>query len=291
VKEKLIGIGAAAKLTGLSERTLRYWESLSLIVPIRVSSGHRKYSKNMVKKIISLKETLESNNLRINDLITSSAFLEDEVLKKKVKDIRQFNVGGENGEAAKNKKIPNKELVNPLTGLLNNFFIQAEIEKRLSEGKKIAICYIDLRNFRAYNVRYGYQRGDKVIKFTAKNIANLVKDYGMEDDVVGHLGGDNFVVITKPEKYPIICFKIIQNFDNNIGDQYDKEDLNNGYIININRKGDEIKHSIMSLSVAVVTNERRNLAHAAQIDDIAKELKRYAQKMKKSDFVVDKRTS
>ena len=289
MKEKLIGIGAAAKLSGLSERTLRYWESLGLITPVRVPSGHRKFSKAMVKKIISLKETLENNNLRINDLITSSAFLQDEILKKKVKDLSTFNVSSDIDNSYADSKGATR--VHPLTNLPDHFFIQQEIDRRLSEGVKTAICYIDLENFRAYNLRYGYQRGDKLLKFTSLIIFDITRDYGNPSDVIGHLGGDNFVIVTTPDKYQLICSKLITNFDQLIGQQYDKEDRDNGFIININRKGSVLKYPIMTLSIAVVTNERRNLAHFAQIDDIANELKQYAQQMKKSDFVVDKRAS
>lgn len=289
MKEKLIGIGAAAKLSGLSERTLRYWESLGLITPVRVPSGHRKYSKAMVKKIIALKETLENNNLRINDLITSSGFLQDELLKKKVKDTSFFNIGSDIEDGYANTKGAVR--VHPLTNLPDHFFIQQEIDRRLSEGVKTAICYIDLENFRAYNLRYGYQRGDKLLKFTSLIIFDITRDYGNPSDVVGHLGGDNFVIITTPEKYQLICTKMISNFDQLIAQQYDKEDRDNGYIININRKGEVLKYPLMTLTAAVVTNERRNLAHYAQIDDIANELKQYAQRLKKSDFVVDKRSS
>jgi diguanylate cyclase (GGDEF)-like protein len=290
MKEKLIGIGATAKLSGLSERTLRYWESLGLITPVRVPSGHRKYNKAMVKKIIALKETLESNNLRINDLLTSSAFLQDEALKRKVKDISQFNVGSDIDEAFENT-TGSPTRVHPLTNLPDHFFIQQEIDRRLAEKQKIAIIYADLDNFRAFNLRYGYQRGDKLLKFAALVIFDVTRDHGNAQDIVGHLGGDNFVVVTTPEKYTLICSKLIENFDQLIGQQYDKEDRKNGYIININRKGDVLKFSIMTLSMGVVTNERRNLAHFAQIDDIAKELKQHAQKLNKSDFVVDKRAS
>jgi len=289
MKEKLIGIGATAKLSGLSERTLRYWESLGLITPVRVPSGHRKYSKAMVKKIITLKETLDTNNLRINDLLTSSSFLQDEGLKKKVKDTNQFNVSQDIEDGYADSKGSHR--VHPLTNLPDPFFIQQEIDRRLSEGVKTAICYIDLDNFRAYNLRYGYQRGDKLLKFAALIIFDVTRDHGAPSDVVGHLGGDNFVIVTTPEKYPLICSKLIENFDQLIPQQYDREDRKNGYIININRKGEVLKYPVMPLTVSVVTNERRDLAHYAQIDDIANELKQYAQKMKKSDFVVDKRSS
>ncbi|NTV53247.1 MAG: MerR family DNA-binding transcriptional regulator [Candidatus Firestonebacteria bacterium] len=289
MKEKLIGIGAAAKLSGLSERTLRYWESLGLIAPVRVPSGHRKYTKSMVKKIISLKETLDTNNLRINDLITSSAFLQDEGLKKKVKDLNCFNVGSEIEEGYADSKGATR--VHPLTNLPDHFFIQQEIDRRLSEGAKTAICYVDLENFRAYNLRYGYQRGDKLLKFTSLIIFDVTRDFGNSGDVIGHLGGDNFVIVTSPDKYQLICAKLIENFDQLIAQQYDKDDRDNGYIININRKGEVLKFNTMTLTISVVTNERRNLAHFAQIDDIANELKQHAQKLKKSDFVVDKRSS
>ena len=289
MKDKLVGIGATAKLSGLSERTLRYWESLGLISPVRVPSGHRKFTKAMVKKIISLKETLESNNLRINDLITSSVFLQDEMLKKKVKDLHQFNVGSEMEEGYASSKGATR--VHPLTNLPDHFFVQQEIDRRLSERLKTAICYIDLDNFRAYNLRYGYQRGDKLLKFTALIIYDVTRDYGNPTDIIGHLGGDNFMIVTTPEKYALICSKLIENFEQLIAQQYDKEDRKQGYIINIDRKGEVLKYGIMPLTIGVVTNERRSLAHCAQIDDIANELKQYAQKMKKSDFVVDKRAS
>lgn len=287
----MIGIGATAKLTGLSERTLRYWESLGLIAPVRMPSGHRKYSKPMVKKIISLKETLESNNLRINDLITSSGFLQDEVLKKKVKDVNQFNVGSEAEESDEKDPAQNQDRMHPLTNLPDRIFIQQEIDRRLAGGSKLAVCYVDLENFRAYNLRYGYQRGDKLLKFAAVTIFDHTREHGNTGDLVGHLGGDNFLIITTPDRYSLICSKLIEAFDQQILQQYDKEDRKNNYIININRKGEVLKFPIMTLSIAVITNERRSLAHLAQIDDIANELKQFAQKMKKSDFVVDKRSA
>ena len=211
------------------------------------------------------------------------------MLKKKVKDLSTFNVSSDIDNSYADSKGATR--VHPLTNLPDHFFIQQEIDRRLSEGVKTAICYIDLENFRAYNLRYGYQRGDKLLKFTSLIIFDITRDYGNPSDVIGHLGGDNFVIVTTPDKYQLICSKLITNFDQLIGQQYDKEDRDNGFIININRKGSVLKYPIMTLSIAVVTNERRNLAHFAQIDDIANELKQYAQQMKKSDFVVDKRAS
>ncbi len=287
--EKLVGIGAAAKLTGLSERTLRYWESLGLILPTRMPSGHRKYTKANVKKIIQLKETLDKNALRINDLVTSSSFLLDEGLKAKVQDAQVFNVKASHeqfySEARQNMRLQ------PVSGLPDNFFIQQEIERRLEEGQKIAVVYADLENFRTYNQRYGYARGDRLLKFLAGLLFDKVKEMGNGTDFVGHLGSDDFVLLTSPDKFRAVCGELIRSFDRLIPQYYDKEDRERGAIRMKSRQGVEQDYPFMALTLAVVTNEKRDLSHFVQITDIATELKHYAASFKRSEMVVDRRTS
>jgi GGDEF domain-containing protein len=287
--EKLIGIGAAAKLSGLSERTLRYWESLGLILPARMPSGHRKFSKNLVKKIIALKETLEKNNLRINDLVTSSGFLQDDVLKKKVKDLGAFNLKAQMESYYAEAKAEMR--LNPVSGLPDHFFIQQEIERRLDDGNKIAAIYSDLQNFQSFNRRYGYARGDKLLKFMGMLLFEKVRDFGNADDFVGHLGADDFIILTSPDKYPHVCGELIKAFDGLIGQHYDKDDRDAGRVLLKNRKGEDLTYPLMSLTLSVITNERRDLSHFAQISDIAGELKRYASTFKRSEMVVDRRTN
>lgn len=287
--EKLVGIGAAAKLCGLSERTLRYWESLGLIMPSRMPSGHRKYSKAMVKKIIQLKETLEKNNLRINDLVTSSTFLQDDVLKQKVKDPSVFNIKSQSDyfyqDAKKNMRL------HPVSGLPDNFFIQQEIERRLEEGQKIAVVYADLENFRRYNQKYGYARGDKILKFLALLLFEKLRDHGNAADFVGHMGSDDFVLLTTPDKYKEVCAEVIRSFDRLVLQHYDKGDRDGGNITLKTRRGEEISFPVMSITMSVITNERRDLSHFVQINDIAYELKQYASTFKRSEMVVDRRTN
>jgi diguanylate cyclase (GGDEF)-like protein len=289
VSEKLVGIGATAKLSGLSERTLRYWESLGLILPTRMPSGHRKFSKAMVKKIIALKETLEKNKLRINDLVTSSNFLQDEGLKSKVRDLSAFNIKAQMDafyhDAKKNMRL------HPVTALPDHFFIQQEIERRLEEATKIAVIYSDLENFRRYNQKYGYARGDKVLKFLGMLLFEKSRDFGNPLDFVGHLGSDDFLVLTTPDRYRQICAEVIKSFDRLVMQYYDKTDRDNGSISIPGRKGEELKFPIMSITMSVVTNERRDLSHFIQINDIANELKQYASTFKRSEMVVDRRSN
>ena len=287
--EKIVGIGAAAKLTGLSERTLRYWESLGLILPSRMPSGHRKYTKANIKKIIQLKETLNRNALRINDLVTSSVFLLDEGLKSKVQDPAAFNVKDPGdqfySDAKKNMRLQ------PVSGLPDNFFIQQEIERRLEEGEKVAVVYADLENFRHYNQRYGYARGDRLLKFVALLLFDKLRELGNTTDFAGHMGSDDFVLLTTPDRFRAVCGEIIRSFDRLILQYYDKEDREKGRFFLKNRKGEETAHPIMAITLSVITNENRGLGHFIQINDIAWELKQYASTFKRSEMVVDRRTS
>jgi diguanylate cyclase (GGDEF)-like protein len=289
MREKLIGIGAGAKLSGLSERTLRYWESLGLIKPVRLPSGHRKFSKTMIKKIIAIKEILEKYNLRINDLITSSKFLQDELLKDKVDapDVFDLNIALDSQIYERAKKLGK---LHPLSGLPDSLFVQQEIERRIDEEYKIAVCYVDMKDFKYYNKRYGYEKGDAVLKFLSSVIHDVVKENGDKEDIVGHSGGDNFVVITSHDKYAKICAELIRSFDLLIEQHYDKEDRDKGFIVTYTRRGEEIRTPIMILSIGIVWNIKRKLTHYAEVVDIAAELKQYAQKFPKSEFVVDRRS-
>src|SRR5258708_1971855 len=252
-------------------------------------SGHRKFSKAMVKKIIALKETLEKNKLRINDLVTSSTFLQDEGLKNKVRDLSAFNIKAQMDafyhDAKKNMRL------HPVTSLPDHFFIQQEIERRLEDATKIAVIYADLENFRRFNQKYGYARGDKVLKFLGMLMFEKARDFGNPLDFVGHLGSDDFIVLTTPDRYRQICAEVIKSFDRLVLQYYEKVDRDAGSIHIAGRKGEELTFPIMSLTMSVVTNERRDLSHFVQINDIANELKQYASTFKRSEMVVDRRSN
>ncbi|HPD19081.1 MAG TPA: diguanylate cyclase, partial [Candidatus Goldiibacteriota bacterium] len=272
------------------ERTLRYWESLGLIKPLRLPSGHRKFSKTMIKKIIAIKDILEKYNLRINDLITSSKFLEDDLLKEKISSPDVFDLymtydSEIYGHAKKTGRI------NPISGLPDSLFFQQELMRKIEGDEKIAICYVDMKDFKYYNKKYGYEKGDIVLKFLSNLIYDVVKENGDQKDFVSHLGGDNFVILTNPERHAKLCTELIKSFDLLIEQHYEKEDREKGYIVTHTRRGEEVRTPLMTLSISVVSNLNRKLMHFAQVEDIASELKQYAQKFPKSEFVFDRRTT
>jgi len=178
---------------------------------------------------------------------------------------------------------------NPLTHLPGSVAIENILNERLKEGTSLAFCQLDLSHFKAFNDRYGYARGNKVIQATAHIATEIVKAEGNEGDFVGHIGGDDFVVITSAETYEKTCLAIINSFDKMVRDFYDPEDQERGHIQGETRQGQKVSFPIMTLAIAVVTNQQRGLENHVQIGEIAAELKKYAKSFSHSTFVIDRR--
>jgi len=155
-----------------------------------------------------------------------------------------------------------------------------EIQGKIDSGLPFAIAYVDLDNFKSYNDRYGFVRGDDILKMTARLLTNSIRQLDSTQAFVGHVGGDDFVFIVSPDQLDGACTEVIRNFDVIIGNFYDEEDRICGYIESTNRKGENERFPIISLSIAVVTNEYRPIMHMGQVSAIAAEVKKRVKSMK-----------
>jgi diguanylate cyclase (GGDEF)-like protein len=178
---------------------------------------------------------------------------------------------------------------NPLTKLPGNNVIQEVILKYIENNQPFAVAYTDLDNFKAYNDKYGFQKGDEVILMTAAVLKKASAAYDRNSGFVGHVGGDDFVVIASPDWINAICQEIICLLDSKIGDFYDEEDKNRGYIETRNRQGNYQKFPLVSISIAVVNNQNREFTALGEIVRTVTELKKYAKQKQGSCLVVDKR--
>ena len=178
---------------------------------------------------------------------------------------------------------------NPLTRLPGNIEINKKIEQRISSTTYYAVLYFDLDNFKPYNDLYGFEKGDEVIRFTARILLSNFKKFGTNDDFVGHIGGDDFIAITVPEKADTLCRKIIENFDKEIEKFYTDEDRKRNFIISIDRKGNLVKYPLLSISISVVTNLYRKYTHTGEISSVAAELKKYVKQKQGSNYLIDRR--
>ena len=177
----------------------------------------------------------------------------------------------------------------PLTRLPGNVSIFNEIDRRIKSGEKFAIGYVDLDKFKMFNDKYGFTWGDRAIQESARVVIKAVEQKGDSDDFIGHIGGDDFVIVTSVKKIDQICKQIIEEFDKATKHLYSPQDQKRGYITGKDRQGKVVKVGLITISIGVVTNEHRRFTHVARVAEIGAELKEYAKKRKGNSYVKDKR--
>lgn len=177
----------------------------------------------------------------------------------------------------------------PLTNLPGNPAIQQVIASRLAAREATAVIHMDLSNFKAYNDKYGWLAADEILKMLAELVVNAVLNSGDRDDFVGHVGGDDFVVVTRPEHADTLAQSIIREFDERVLGHYNEEDRERGHMEGVDRQGEVRKIPIMGIAAAIVTNEHRELFHPLQVSQIAAEIKSYIKTLPGSQFGYDRR--
>jgi diguanylate cyclase (GGDEF)-like protein len=178
---------------------------------------------------------------------------------------------------------------NPLTHLPGNTSIMEELQKCIDSKKIFAVGYADLDKFKVYNDKYGFEKGDEVIRDTARFLIKVIREKTGSETFIGHIGGDDYVFIVDDTVMDDLCKILIKEFDEMAPRFYNEEDRQNGYIIGKDRLGNEIKTGLLSISIGIVSNATRDITHVAQISEIGAELKKYAKSFLKSNFVRDQR--
>jgi len=185
-----------------------------------------------------------------------------------------------------------KEMRNlsPLTGLPGNIRIQEEIERMVREDRPFAVLYSDLDNFKAYNDQKGFVRGDRLIQAAARTIQDSVAEFAGSDGFVGHVGGDDFVAVVPPEVAEEVAKRIVGEFDAQIADFYEREDVERGFVEVEDRKGVLQKLPLVGVSVGIATTQVRRFAHYGEAVAVATEMKQFAKREPRSSYAVDRRT-
>jgi GGDEF domain-containing protein len=177
----------------------------------------------------------------------------------------------------------------PLTRLPGNIAIERVLSKRLQEGKPFAVCYADLDNFKAYNDHYGYIKASEVIKITGEIIYEVVDQLADEEAFVGHVGGDDFVMVVSCETADAVCQGVIDRFGSEIVKHYSPEDLAAGAIDGVDRYGVPRTFPIMTISIAVVIGDATEYDSAVEIAKTAAQIKDHAKGLSGSNYFVNRR--
>lgn len=167
-------------------------------------------------------------------------------------------------------EISSARSLSPLTGLPGNNAIEQKLKEMLSEYEKYSVAYIDIDYFKAYNDVYGFERGDRIIRL----LANTLNDTLPENCFIGHIGGDDFIVI-HPSHFPKSEYDyIVERFEAETRAFYNTKDLENGYILSESRTGVKREFPLATITVACLTNEEAQFKTTFEITEALAALKK-----------------
>ncbi len=175
----------------------------------------------------------------------------------------------------------------PLTKLPAAPYLHRQIDARLSQNRPTAVLYADLDRFRAFNHAYGHAAGDRVLIRTAKL---LVESLPPTASFVGHLGNDDFIAVMPPEGAETFAQTVISRFGAMREDFYAEKDLKRGAIVVENRRGESVEWPLMTLSVALVTNENRTFINYVQVSELLSEVMAFVKSQGGGQWARDRRS-
>jgi GGDEF domain-containing protein/uncharacterized membrane protein len=178
---------------------------------------------------------------------------------------------------------------NPLTRLPGNLTIKSELESRIADGQPFAHIYVDLDYFKAYNDRYGYQAGSDVISQVGDMVKDIGTDFGTPQDLIGHVGGDDYVLLSTPDRAEQIAAELIKAFDALVPELYNEQDRQVGYFRGMDRYGVEREFPLLSMSIAIVCSNNLANPSAEAIGRECAKMKEHLKKLPGSNSLIDRR--
>jgi diguanylate cyclase (GGDEF)-like protein len=166
--------------------------------------------------------------------------------------------------------------LSPLTGLPGNHRIDVEVAARAASGQPYAVCHVDLDEFKAFNDAYGFTRGDRLLLLLAACLQRAVLAVGEPPAFLGHVGGDDFVVVCRPEQAEPLASCALDEFERLTPSHYDPADAARGYLETKDRRGELRRCPLVSVSVGIAlhrggaSDHRRMVATAAEMKTVAK---------------------
>jgi diguanylate cyclase (GGDEF)-like protein len=181
--------------------------------------------------------------------------------------------------------------VSPLTGLPGNTRILREIADRVRGATDYAVCYLDIDRFKSVNDAYGFARGDEFITTLARSLHRAVVAAGLPPAFLGHVGGDDFVVICDPKQMGQLLERAIVDFEQAADALYDPGDAKRGYLELSDRRGQVHQANLVTISVGVAVSRNQRFTDPHEVVSVATEMKSVAKARDGSYVAVDRRTS
>lgn len=243
---------------------------------IRVASGCLQKTNIPILLVLTREEMaagLDWRLLPVDDLVESPVAPEELLLRIQL------------AEARMNRVFDN----NPLSKLPGNTSILNAIQSALANAEPMAVCYVDIDNFKPYNDHYGFSRGDEVILMVARVIVNVIDQIARQESFIGHVGGDDYVFIVPEEKMVEVCERILANFEAVRNLFIEPEDVHQGGFVEKDRQGRETRFGLLSISIAVIPTGHGKFQHFGQVAAVASQVKHKVKALDGSNYLIDRR--
>jgi len=181
--------------------------------------------------------------------------------------------------------------LSPLTQLPGGLQLERAISNKLNTSEPWSFLYLDLDNFKAFNDVYGFLAGNNMILLVGQVCQRVVYEFGNVTDFVGHIGGDDFLIMTTPDKAQFLCKQILERYRQQSVALYRREDLERGSISGVDRKGRAYQFPLVSLSIGVVNNRMRHPHSLDEIGILVAEAKRHAKQSSDNIFSISSQRS
>lgn len=178
---------------------------------------------------------------------------------------------------------------NPLSKLPGNTSILNAIQHALASPEPMAVCYVDIDNFKPYNDHYGFSQGDEVILMVARVIVNVIDQTARQHSFIGHVGGDDFVFIVPEDKAVEVCEKVLANFEAVRNLFIEPEDVSQGGFVEKDRQGRETRFGLLSISIAVIPTGHGKFQHSGQVAAVASQMKHKVKALDGNNYLIDQR--
>lgn len=174
---------------------------------------------------------------------------------------------------------------NPTSNLPGADAIEAAIAQRLKDGVSLAVCHADLDHFKSFADSHGFERANEVILMTSRVLTGISMLEGDATEFVGHLGGDDFVLVLPESRFRRICTRILEEFDHKRARYHTPEELAAGHYTARDRRGRLMQYPLLSLSIAAVSSTQQPFQSAAAAGELLVERKKRAKRIRGSAFV------
>jgi len=184
-------------------------------------------------------------------------------------DIEELRLRVQNAQ----RRAERESLTNPTTGLPSGKMIEEQL-RGLMRRKDWGLLYIGLPGLEAFNDVYGFVAGDEVLRFASLVMSESVDSLGTPQDFIGHVGGDDFIIITRADRAKPLSEALISRFGSEVGTHYDFKARQQGYIVYKDPTGKEQRAPLMVMIVGIVSPDTYEFTDIREITEAAAEARR-----------------